>query len=214
MADGGKMHADLVSAASVQLDFGECGGTDAGEDAPVRAGFASFGENEAATGGHAEAIFGIAADGGVNAAARFRENAFDERDVNFFYGAEAEGVAEFGVGGVIFGDEDYAGSVFVEAMNDAGAERVATLRERLTAAEQRVDESAAKISGSGVDDHSGGFVDGDDVIVFVEDVERDGFGFGEDGRALGSVDGDEFAAMKAMCAFGGATIYEDEAGVD
>ncbi len=132
------------------------------------------------------------------------EMAFDEGDVGFFDFAIAEGFAEPGVGEIVFGDEDDAGGFFVEAMDDAGAEDVAALGERLAAAEERVDERAFVIAGAGVDDHAGGLVDGDDVVVFVEDVERDGFGFGADGRARLGGDGDVFAAAQAVGGFGRA----------
>ena len=85
------------------------------------------------------------------------------------------------MGEVVFGDEDDAGGFLVEAMDDAGAKDVAALRERLAAAEKRVDERAFVVAGAGVDDHAGGFVDGEDVVVFVEGFERDGFGFGRMG---------------------------------
>ena len=131
------------------------------------------------------------------------EMAFDEGDVRLLDGASAEGFAEFGVGEIVFGDEDDAGGFFVEAMDDAGAEDVAALRERLAAAEERVDERAGVVSGAGVDDHAGGLVDGEDVVVFVEGFERDGFGFGADRRARLGFDGDAVAAaefVRGLCA--------------
>ena len=138
----------------------------------------------------------------------------DEGDVGFVDGALAEGFAEPGVGGVVFGDEDDAGGFLVEAMNDAGAKGVAGLRERLAAAEEGVDERAGGVAGAGVDGHAGGLVDGDDVVVFVENVERNGFGFGAERRARLRIDGDFFAAVEAVRAFGGLAVDEDEAAVD
>ena len=142
------------------------------------------------------------------------EMAFDEGDVGFFDFATAKGFAEFGMGEVVFGDEDDAGGFLVEAMDDAGAEDVATLRERLAAAEERVDERAFVVAGAGVDDHAGGFVDGEDVVVFVEGVERDGFGFGLDRRARLGGDGDAFAAAESVGDFGRFAVDEDVGGVD
>jgi hypothetical protein len=46
--------------------------------------------------------------------------------------------------------------------------------------------------------HAGGLVDGDDVGVFVEDVEGNGFGFGAKRRAGLDLDLDALAATKAM----------------
>jgi hypothetical protein len=65
-----------------------------------------------------------------------------------------------------------------------------------------------------VNDHAGGFVDGDDVVVFVENFERDIFGFGGYGRAgLGGY-GDALAAAEAIGGFGGLSIEEDGGGID
>jgi len=68
-------------------------------------------------------------------------------------------------------------SAFVETMHDAGAKRVTALRERLPAAKQRVHQRAAGIACAGVYGHSGWLVDGQDVLVFLENIERNGFGF-------------------------------------
>ncbi len=87
---------------------------------------------------------------------------------------------------------------FVEAMHDAGAEGVATLGEGLAAAEQGVDQRAAGDAGAGVHGHAGGLVDGDDVGVFVEDVEGNRFRFGAKRRTGLDLDLDALAATKAM----------------
>ena len=99
------------------------------EGAPVGAGFASAGDDEAAASGHSDAALGVAGDGEVDGSRGVVEAAFDESDVGLLDLAAAEGFAEFRVGEVVFGDEDDAGGLFVEAMDDAGAEDVAALRE-------------------------------------------------------------------------------------
>ena len=119
------------------------------------------------------------------------------------------------MGGVVFRDENHAGGFFVQAVHDAGTQRIGGLRERLAAAEERVDERAGDCARASVHDHAGGFVDGDDVVVFVEDLERNRFGFGTDGRAFGDFESDFFAAAKVQRAFlGGVAIDLDEAGCD
>ncbi len=52
------------------------------------------------------------------------------------------------------------------------------MRESLAAAEEGVDQGAARGAGAGVHGHSGGLVYGDDVGVFVEDIEGNGLWFG------------------------------------
>jgi len=137
-----------------------------------------------------------------------------EGDVGLFDFATAEGFAELAVRDLIFGDEDDAGSVFVEAVHNAGAEGVATLRESLAAAEESVDERAARGAGSSVHGHAGGLVDGDDVVVFEEDIERNGFGFSAQRWAGLDLDGDALASAKAMRTLGGAGIHEHKTRFD
>ena len=149
MVERREMDADLVGAAGVELDFEERGRTNASEGAPVGASFARAGKDEAAAGGHPDAAPGVAGDGEVDDAGGGVEMAFDESDVGLFDFAIAEGFAEFGVSEVVFGDEDDPGGLLVEAMDDAGAEDVAALRERLAATEERVDERAGVVSGAG-----------------------------------------------------------------
>ena len=219
MFEGGEVHTNLMRAAGVELDFNERGVADSGEGTPIGARGARIGHYRAVPGlafhRHARAMDRVAADGQLDAAGFFLELALHECYVDFFHFALAEGFAELGVSGVVFGDENHAGSFLVQAMDDAGTQGIGGLRERLTAAEERVDERAGDCAGAGMDGHAGGFVDGDDVVVFVEDIERNGFGFGADGRALGDFETDFFAAVKMERAFlRGVAIDLDEAGHD
>jgi hypothetical protein len=50
--------------------------------------------------------------------------------------------------------------------------------------EQGVDQGSVEVAGGGVNDEAGGFVEHDQGIVFIEDVERDGLGL-RAGRAGG-----------------------------
>jgi len=214
MMKGGEVHADLVRAAGVKLDFDERGGVDASKGAPVRAGFAGVSEDDAAAGGHADAAFRITADGQIDAAMLSLQKALHQGDVGFLNGALAEGFTELGVGLVIFRYQDYAGGIFVEAMDDSGAQGVTRLRKSLATTEQGIDERAASVSGAGMDGHASGLVDDDYVVVFVEDFERDGFGFGAERRAGLYFDREALAAAQALRAFCGVGVEKDQPGFD
>ncbi len=70
-------------------------------------------------------------------------------------------------------------------MDDSGAQGVVSRGDILTMAEERIDKGARPVAGGGVDDHSGRFVNGEHVFVFVEDIEGDIFrGNGGLGRCL------------------------------
>jgi hypothetical protein len=211
---GGEVDADLVSAAGVEAGFDESGVGDVEEGAPVRAGGAGAGEHDTAASGHAGAALGVAGNREIDAAVCLFEGALDEGDVGLFDLTLAKGFTEFGVGEIGFGDEDDAGSVFIEAMDDAGAEGVAALGEGLAAAEERVDQSAAGIASAGVDGHAGGLVDGDEVVIFVEDFEGDGFGLGARSGAGLRLEGDALAASEFLGGFRTAAVDENKASIN
>jgi hypothetical protein len=71
--------------------------------------------------GHARSPHGIAAYAGGDGAFVASDGALDECDVGFLDLAAGEHFSEGGVGAVVFGDDDEAAGVSVEAMNDAGA---------------------------------------------------------------------------------------------
>jgi len=48
--------------------------------------------------------------------------------------------------------------------------------------EQGVDECAVAVARASVYDHAGGFIDDDDVRVFIEDLDRQVFGLGFERR--------------------------------
>jgi hypothetical protein len=211
MAQSRKMHADLVCAAGVKLNCEQRGSINWREDAPVGAGFAGVAKDDAAAGGHAGTALGIAGDGQIDRPVLLFHKALHQGDVDFLDLALAEGFAELGVRGVVFGDQDDAGSIFVEAMHDAGAKSVAALRECLAAAKQGVDQRAAGGTRAGMHGHAGGLVDRDDVRVFVKDVERNGFRLGAERRARLDLDGDALAAPEPIRAFGGTGVDEHQA---
>jgi hypothetical protein len=200
----------------METDFDESGGVDAQEGVPVGAGFAKVRDGCAVPRfllrSHPCAMDGIAAYGEFNATMVAFQQPLGESEINLSYRALAESVGKFGVREIIFGDEYHAGSLLVETVNNTGAQGTCRLRERLPAAEKGVDKRASGIAGSSVNGHAGGFVDGHEVVIFIEDVQRDGFGFGAERRAFGCVESDAFAAVKMEGAFaGGGAVDEHEA---
>src|SRR5579871_3792257 len=66
MMQRGEVDANLVRATSVELDFEQCCGADAGEGAPVGAGLPGAGKDEAAAGRHANATLGVTGYGEID----------------------------------------------------------------------------------------------------------------------------------------------------
>jgi hypothetical protein len=66
-----------------------------------------------------------------------------------------------------------------------------------------------------MDHHAGGFIDDGEVLVFVEDFERDVFGDGvERGGLRSAFDLDGFAAVEFLFGLGGVAVDADLTGFD
>lgn len=214
MFEGGEVHTNLMRASGVELDFDERGGTKLLEDVPIGAGVAGVCGFAGGPGGHSDAALGIARDGKLDAAFCAGEFSLHEREIRFLNSARAKSFGKFGMCEIVFGDEDCSARIFVKAMDDARAQGVAALRERLAAAKKRVDECAARVPCSGVDGHASGLVDDDEIVIFVKDFEWDGFGFGFERCARLGLNSDAFAALEFLAGFGGLAVDPDEAGID
>jgi hypothetical protein len=62
-------------------------------------------------------------------------------------------------------------------MDDAGATHPADAFEIRTVMQERIDQRASRSSCSRVHHHPGRFIDNDTIVIFVEDTQRQLFGF-------------------------------------
>ena len=96
-------------------------------------------------------------------------------------------------------------------MDHPGSFRLAFAGERSAAAEQRVDEGPAPVSGSGVHDHAGRFVYHQQRIVFVDDGDWNVF-TGDDALfASGDLDPHKLARFGTVASLFPTTADEDVA---
>src|SRR3546814_2550767 len=73
---------------------------------------------------------------------------------------------------VVLRGDDQAARILVDAVDDAGPRDAADARKLSRAmVEQRVDERAVEIARGGVDDHAGGLVDDDQMLILPGDDE-------------------------------------------
>ena len=113
---------------------------------------------------------------------------------------------------IVFGDDEQAAGVAVQAVHDAGAQRAADSGESGEAVQQSIDQGAAVAggvlrAGSGVDHHSGGLIDDRKVVVFIDDVQLDGLGKGAQGLGFRrSKQRDTVAGPQLGRGLGGAVI--------
>ena len=131
--------------------------------------FASFGED-----GHLLPVDGMAADRSVKS--RIGGATKADGEVSLLHLPAGKGLDEFLMGQRCFGGEEHPRGLFIEAVDDPGSQRIADGRQVLAVGEECVDKGAARVPGSRMDDHSGRLVYGDQVVVFIEDVEGDRFG--------------------------------------
>ena len=210
MSEAGHVNADLMGAAGFDAHAQERGEGAGGEGFVAGEGGAAFFRD-----GHFLAVDGMAADGEIDRAGGFGRGAPHEGEVFLLDGVGGELGDEGSDGLFVLGDDEDAGGVFVEAMDDAGAEFAADAGEIGAVVEKSVDEGVGGVAGGGVDDEAGGFVEDDEVGVFVEDVEgdvggeeADGFG-GREGAGEGVAGGEGGVGFE-----GGGAVEGDAAGFD
>ncbi len=209
--DGGaevvEVDADLVGAAGVEVaeDEGGFGGGVCGADFVIGDGCFAAGR---IYDGHFLAVDGVAADVGEDGSGGWVGYAIGDGEVEFLHGgAFGELGGEGLVSGIGFCDDEAAGGVFVEAVDDAGSFDAADAGELAFAVvEECVDEGAVVVSGGGVDDHAVLFVEDEEVRVFVEDVEGDFLGGCDVWDGFRDDDGDDVASFYGVARFGGFVV--------
>jgi len=202
MAQMGKMHADLMGTTGFDFQPQQRGAWAGAHDFVTREGGTTFGGHR-----HFFAVDGMAADGLVDFAARLGRDAPHQCEIFLAGGAAGELRDERGVGGFVLGHDQNAGGVFVEAVDDSGAQLAADALQVGAVVQEGVDQGVAGVAGGWVDDEPGGFVDDEEVVVFVKDSQRDigggkggggGGGGGEEECVAGGERGVGFAQRRAV----------------
>src|SRR2546426_769475 len=171
VADRREVDADLVGAPGQRLDFEQ---REVGE-APQRTipGCGLAGPD--ASGPHAHAVDGVAADGLHNLAARARYTPVNERDIRLVYFPLFELRRELPVSKVVLGHEHQTRSHLVQAMDDPWAQFPSRSGKAADVVQQGVDQRAGFHPGAHVHHHSGGLIYDHQIVVFVDDRERQVF---------------------------------------
>ncbi len=184
-ATGGRgVDPDLVGAPGEQFEFEEgCAGP-GGHHLPIGAGRPAPGAYR-----HLLAVNGMAADRSLPGTDLTLGASQHKGEVGFPSFAILELPAEFTVGGVRLGGDEEAGGLQIQPMDDPGPLGSAA-GGKLTGAvvQQRGGQRPRGTAGSGVNGEPGGFVEDDDIRVFVQDVEGDGFRFHVPRRRGGNPD--------------------------
>ena len=116
---------------------------------------------------------------------------------------------------VVFCRDDEPARVAVDAMHDAGAQRAADAGETVAAVvEQGVDQGAVRMARRGMDDEPARLVDDDDVVVLVDNVQRDVLRNGVDGRGLFGGEFDLLVSRELVALVRRFAVHEDTPVLD
>jgi hypothetical protein len=193
-----QMHADLMRPSRVQLQFHQGGASPSLQDAIAGAGRASV----PAADGHALAMGRVARDWRVDVAAQARHSPAGHGQINLLDIAAGELRGEMKMGGVVLGRHQATAGIFVQTMNNAGPRDPANAAELPAAVmEQGVDQRVLPVARGRMHHPSRRLVEHQQVVVFVEDVQRQVLGLGERGARLRALEDDGFARARVMRRF-------------
>lgn len=177
-----QVHADLVRPAGIEVTANECMRAAFFDDLIPRARKPAPGHD-----GHSLAILGMAADRSLELALVGFESAPCNRKVGAAEAAVAELRRKRPMRNIVASDDDQPGCPFVEPVDDARSRLSARCRPCAPAAQQRVHEGAGLMARRWMDDHARGFVDDHEVLILVDDLERDLLGRGRHFICLGDL---------------------------
>jgi hypothetical protein len=135
-------------------------------------------------------------------------------EIDLLHGAASELFGQSAVGGIVFGHQEDAAGEAVQAMHDTGPKFAAGRGERSEAVQQSVDEGSGVNSGSGVHHHAGGLVDGREIVILIQDLERDIFRDSLEGALPGGLNGDLFTPAEEMGRAPGLAVDPHAADLD
>ena len=139
---------------------------------------------------HSSSIIAAAPDASLDLAALLRHPSVDQRDVHFEHLAVAKLVRQAFVRAVVLCDDQQAGSFFVDSMDDARPGTSRLPGQLVEVMHERVRKRARLYPRAGVNDHTSGLADDDQVVVFENDVQRQRFGRELDWRRFRQIDFD------------------------
>ena len=141
-----------------------------------------------------DSVDAVAADRRLDPARPRARRALDEREIAALDLAAADRLLEPRVRLLGAGDDEQAGGVAVEPVDDPGPVVVAAGRVEL---EQPVHERSRRVAGARVNDEAGGLVDDEEVLVLPDDVEIHRLGRERTARR-GQLDDDVLPALEPV----------------
>ena len=170
-AEGGEVDTDLVRAPGLDVAF-HAGKSirKGGKDFPMGDGAFSAGAQH----GHLLTVGGATTNLRIECAGR-RRGAVDDGDVGLAEVVDGKGLGERLISTVVLSDDHDTGGVHIQPMDDAGALLATNATKVGAMPKESIDQSTVTVAAGGVDDQSGRFIEGQEIIVFVEDREGNVF---------------------------------------
>ncbi len=116
----------------------------------------------------------VASDCSDDATLRLLQPSLQQGNIFLIDGTIFELLLQTAQRAVMFGDDDHAGGVLIQAMNDARPAFAAYALDLRAVVHDGIDQSAAGVTGGGVYHHACRFVEREKIVVFIEDVKGDG----------------------------------------
>jgi len=187
MSDGVQMDPDLMGSPRLDFHLEECHRPEAFGDPPPRQSFPS----PRAFRGHPFPVSGVPSHGKIDDALVPSHVAVDEGAVYFPDLPLPELIRQSFVGGVVFGDHHDPRRPLVEPVNNPGAKDTSDPGQIPQTVQKGVDEGTPDVAGRGMDDHAGRLHHNSNVLILIEDPEREVFGDKPffDGRGMDETDG-------------------------
>lgn len=211
------VNPDLVGATGVQVAF---------DQGPGILSFSAFPEDFVSCDGrlslgwlddcHFLSAHRVPSDAVLNFSRWRGGNALDHAMVDFCCFAIGKLAADLQMGGVVFCGDKAAAGVFVQAMDDPLTLAASDSRQFPPAVvEQCVEQSPIGISGGRMHDDSGCFVDHNQVLVFIDNLQGDGLRLGcRQWNRLWNVGNDGIASGQFEFRFGRAAIHKNRIIID
>ena len=205
VAGMGEMHPDLMGAPGLELTGDEHGDRLAAP-AIERLLHLPMGDGLAAALAHRHFLprVGMAIDRGIDRALPPCWNAPRECHVAAPQRAGPAMIGELRaqrlMGRIVLGRDHQAGGVLVEPMHDAGPPDAADAGKACaTVRDQRIDQRPGFVARRGMDDQPLRLVDDDEVVILVDNIERDGLAFRFGRARRGHVDCDRIPRGDMIC---------------
>lgn len=208
-----EMDTDLVRPARAGTAFKQAEFSIGGHDFPCRLGCAGTGPVRYR---HALAVDRVARDGPIDHAGRGAGFAANHSQIGLPRAAVGELRSQRRVRSVVFCHEDAAACVFVQPVHHARTHGMTPRGKLGRVMQQGVDQCPRPIAGRGMDDEAGRFVEADEIVVLVEDFDRNVFrhGVAVRLRGRGFLGADFVSRVHGGRGFGSRTVDRDQTRAD